>query len=274
MRIFTILLIVSFSMMFSACQEEERLDIIEEQLEMEVYSRGDADRWSLSQEELRSMFKFDNTLDKESRDNLMNNFFEFLRNHAPYRRVVYEIFQAIGNDEYKKIDLTVNPGHSGFRVDNPPYALYDYETYSIIFPSVNEAKRNTNSLLHELIHHWQNLVVGKRAFNGVNLRNTEFEVVFLLDVMLVQNEGSSLNTRLIQYFQIRSSQTEYTKEEKQEYLDAIKTTLSGYVYYIEDKLELFAKNYKAYSHAGYTSGWGFAIIDRLLNRQSPDYIWR
>lgn len=272
--VFTVFLIISFPVLFSACQEEEKLDIVEEKLEMEVRSKGDAKRWLLEPTLLCSMFKFDNTLSKEDCDDLVNNFYSFLDAHGPFRRLVYEIFQAIGNDEYKKININVNPGHSGFRQDNPPYALYDYETHSIIFPSRDEAKGNTNSLLHELIHHWQNLVVGKKAFNGANLRNTEFEVVFLLDVMLVKNEEDSLDTNLIQYFQFHLPQTAYTEDQKREYLKAINTTLNGNVHYIEDKLELFAKNFKAYSHVGYTPKWGFAIVDRLLNRNSPNYIQR
>lgn len=270
--IFVMLLIISFPVLFSACQEEERLDIIEESPEMEVLSRGDADRWYLSETQLRRMFKFDATLDKRSRDELVTNFCNFLERHAPYRKAVYAVYQAIGNDEYKKVNITVNPSHSSFRVDNPPYALYDYTTNSIIFSSANEAKSNQNSLIHELLHHWQYLLIGKRAFTDAT-RNIEFEVIFLLDAMTVKNEGGSCDTKLIQYFKTRVSQTAYTEEQKREYLDAINTALNGNVSYIKDKLESFAKNYKIYDTAIYFPNWGFPIIDRLLNMYSSDYIW-
>lgn len=273
MRIFIICLIISFSILFSACQEEEELEMQEEEQWKEVILRSGVNSHYLTLDELRTIFKFDATLDVEKRAAFIESLHNFLLRCAPFRKVVYAIYQEIGYNEDKKVTVTINPSHSGFDSSNP-YALYDYEKNAMIFSTNNDAN-NSVLVIHELIHHWQKLVGGKRVFYHENLRNTEFEVVFLLDAMVVknQNKGIDIDHDLIQYFRYRAPQTPYTKAEKQEYLTVIIGALSGDISTHRDDLERFAKNYKSYSHVGYTLNWGFPIIERLLDIESPNYIF-
>lgn len=272
MRIFIICLIISFSILFSACQEEEELEMQEEEQWKEVILRSGVNSHYLTLDELRTIFKFDATLDVEKRAAFIESLHNFLLRCAPFRKVVYAIYQEIGYNEDKKVTVTINPSHSGFDSSNP-YALYDYEKNAMIFSTNNDAN-NSVLVIHELIHHWQKLVGGKRVFYHENLRNTEFEVVFLLDAMVVHNQGDGMETDedLIQYFGYKAPQTPYTKAEKQEYLAVVIGVLSGNISMHRDDLERFARNYKGYSHVGYTPNWGFPIIERLLDSGSSNYI--
>lgn len=271
--IVTIFLLV----LFSSCLDENKFNM----LDMGGFTANDfiyddPDKYILSQNRLHTMFK--ETMDFKALEMglLMNEFEAFLINNSCYRRIVYEIYQTINNRNVNKVFIKVDPGDSILLANPKLLARYDIESKTIIFrelkaTSPNPAQRaDLVTLIHEMMHHWQYLLFGANYLQYQYMRNVEFEVIFLLDVASIQYQhkyASIHDEENLMYLKHETnSSVTYTQEEKEDYVNAINSTLIGRVGDIKDKLDSLAKNFKKYNFVNYTPWQEFRLINYLYRR--------
>ena len=273
-RLIIMILLVA---LFSSCLNENKLDM----MDTNGVTEGDfiydnPDKYLLSHNQLYQIFKGTMDFRDDKIIALTVEFEKFLINNAYYRRIVYEIFQAVNNQNTNKAFIKVDPNDERLVADSRLLARYDEKSRSIIFRELDVIslpgirRIDFVTLIHELMHHWQKLLFGKNYLQYKYERNFEFEVIFLLDVARIQYQhrfASIHDEEDLLYLKHDSNNpVTYTLEEKSDYVNAINDVLMGNGGNIKDRLDRLAKNFKKYDYAIYTKIEEFGLINRLYKR--------
>lgn len=272
-----LIIMIVLVVLFSSCLDENTLDM----MDISSVTEGDfiydnPDKYLLSHNQLYKIFKETMDFRDDKIIALTVEFEKFLINNACYRRIVYEIFQTINNQNTNKAFIKVNPNDEKLVADSRLLARYDEKSKTIIFRELDvislpgTQRIDFVTLIHELVHHWQNLLFGKNYLQPQYARNFEFEVIFLLDVARIQYQhrfASIHDEEELMYLKHDANNpVTYTLEEKNDYVNAINSTLIGEVGNIKDKLDSLAKNFRKYSFVDYTLWQEFRLINRLYKR--------
>lgn len=275
--IFATFLMILFSIVFSGCLKENELDTMDvDGIKENGYIWDDPNQYILSHNQLYTMFKETMTFKEGEIRVLVQEFETFLSNNPCYRRIVYEIYQKIDKKKDSKVFIKVDPTDPKLVADPRLLARYNIENKTIIYREMNVTsllgiqRIDFVTLIHELMHHWQNLLFGKNYLQWQYERNFEFEVIFLLDVACIQYQHKYASVHdeedLMYLKHDVNNPVTYTPEEINEYVNAINSTLFGGVGDIKNKLDTLAKNFRKYNYAVYTSWGEFGLINFLYKR--------
>jgi hypothetical protein len=263
--------------LFLSCLDENKFDMASMDGIIEGdFIYDDPGKYLLSHNQLESMFKGTMDFLQNKITPLSVEFEAFLINNACYRKIVYEIYQTINNKNANKTFIKVDPRDSILLANPKLLARYDEKSKTIIFRELDVTsllgiqRINFVVLIHEMMHHWQHLLFGKSYLQYQYMRNVEFEVIFLLDVASIQYQhkyASIHDEENLMYLKHDpNSSVTYTQEEKEDYVNAINSTLIGRVGDIKDKLDSLAKNFKKYNFVNYTPWQEFRLINYLYRR--------
>ena len=261
--------VVLFSPFFFGCFEDERIESMDETAGSN-YLIDDTEKYVLTVGQLQDIFKATMSFRIEKVTQLAKDLQKFLSipECRYYRRIVYEIYQEIKMQK-RRLLIKVDPNDSDLKNNPQVLARYDSENETVVYRKLETevlgGELDGVTLIHEMIHHWQNLLKGKDVFRYENLRNTEFEVIFLLDMVICQlREGNIDNADdLLQYLYVKDFNNQYTKEQIDEYKEVLWKIWHKEFYLVRDKLQTLAKNYKTYDHVGYNPYLNFRLIDFL-----------
>lgn len=263
--------------LFLGCLDENKFDVVSmDGITANDLISDDPNKYILSQKQLCTIFKETMDFKVFEMGLLMPEFEKFLNNNACYRRIVYEIYQTINNRNTNKAFIKVDASDAILLANPKLIARYDVKNKTIIFRELDVTsllgiqRIDFVTLIHEMMHHWQNLLFGENYLQYQYGRNFEFEVIFLLDVANIQYQhrfASIHDEEELMYLKYdRNNPVTYTQEEKDDYVNAINSTLMGGVGNIKDKLDLLARNFRKYSYVDYTPWQEFRLINRLYKR--------
>lgn len=254
---------IFFVALFTSCLDENKFDVVNMNgVTANDFIFDDPNKYILSQNQLHTIFK--ETMDFKVLEMglLMKEFEAFLINNSCYRRIVLQIYQTINNKNVNKTFIKVDASDSILLANPKLLARYDVKNKTIIFRELEVTsplgiqRIDFVTLIHEMMHHWQNLLFGENYLQSQYGRNFEFEVIFLLDVANIQYQhrfASIHDEEELMYLKHdHDNPVTYTQEEKDVYVNAINTTLQGDVGSIKDELDLLAQNFRKYSFVDYT----------------------